>query len=174
MAALTALGIGLLIAGTAMQAKGMLSQGKAVRRAGEENERLGKEAAWDALQRGEEDARAYKTEVRGLIGQERAAYAGQNVDVSYGTAREVQEATLQLGGMDVERIRRNAEREAQGFLDQGIEYARQGRAQQRAAQWGAGATILGGTGSLVLSRYGWEQKQKATGNAPTPAPKKGP
>lgn len=162
MGVLTTIGIIALVAGTAATAKGQIQAGRAAKRQGEYNAGVAEGQADDALRRGEEDVSAFRRQVRGLIGQERAGYAGQNIDVSVGTAAAIQEDTFQLGGMDLERIRRNAQREAMGYKVEAENYRRGAAYASSAARWGAASTILGGSSTLLLQRYGWQERQPRT------------
>lgn len=138
--------------------------------------------AQDALGRGQDEESRFRTSVRGLLGSQRAGFGGQGVDVGFGSAADVQADAAYLGELDALQIRTNAQREAWGLevqaedLRAGAATARKGaaaarlggesaaaagRAGQSAGRWQAGATLLGGTSSLLLARYGWDRPGSA-------------
>jgi len=183
--------MGLIILGIAsigMQVYGQIKAGQAAKKAGESQAELGRlegqrldynasiaeQQATDALARGTDEEGQFSTQVRRLVGTQRAGFAGQGVDVSVGSAAEVQTDAKQLGAADLRTIRRNAQREAWGHRVEADDYRRSadvarkggeisrqaGINAQRAAQIGAVATGVIGGSSLLLQRYGWD-KQKA-------------
>jgi hypothetical protein len=187
MAAVT----GLLIAGLALSAYGQVRQGMAQRSAGDaaqraaesEGERLDYNArvadmqAADAISRGQDEESRFRTQVRGLIGTQRAGFAGQGVDVNVGSAVDVQADTAALGEQDALTIRSDAQRAAWGFQQQATDMrlaadvarrggnyaASAGRAAATSSYIGAGGTVLGGAGSIMLSRYGYRNDTLPSG-----------
>jgi hypothetical protein len=163
--------LGTSIAGTTLSAVGSVKSGNAAKRAGESmaqreeyNAAIADLQADDALARGDEEASRFATQVRSLIGTQRAGFAAQNVVVGEGSARDVQQDTAYRGELDRQEILANAKREAWGFRVEaedrrkGAEVARAGgNAAASAGRWGAAATALGGAGSLALSAYGWQR-----------------
>lgn len=202
MATATVLGI-ISLAGTAVSAYSQYRAGKAQKQAAnnaateqERAARAGKKVAEanaqlsdynaqvaelqseDALDRGHDEESRFRSQVRGAIGAQRAAFAGGNIDVSFGSAVDVQADAAFLGEMDALQIRTNAAREAWGFKVQATNYRMeadirrregdnivaagvynaaamraQGRAAQTSSLWGAAGTLLGGTASLLQMRY---------------------
>jgi hypothetical protein len=166
MAVGTALAIGSLIAnvaGTALKARAEKKAAKEQQRVAEANAGVAEEQAVDATRRGEQDVSAFRRQVRGFIGTQRSAYAGQNVDVHTGTAADVRRDTERLAASDMDRIRRNAEREAQGFRSEAENYRRGGQYAASQGRWNVASTILGGAteASLLARRYGWFGKGAA-------------
>ena len=116
--------------------------------------------ARDALGRGAEAASRQRAVTRGVIGTQRAGYAGQNVDVGVGSAIDVQADAALLGELDAQTLIQNAEREAWGYKVEGADrrmaadVARKGGAAQASAiTWGAAGSTLTGASSLLLQRY---------------------
>lgn len=121
----------------------------------------------DALARGVQDEQKFRSTVAAVIGTQRAGFGGQGVDVSSGSAAEVQADAAHLGELDARTIRANAKREAWGYSVQAADYrtsaevarkggviaAQAGRNAATAANIGAVGTIAAGTGSLLLQRY---------------------
>jgi len=207
MAMATATVIGLVgLAGTAINAYSQYRAGKAQKkgadaaareqeraaRAGREvseanaglsdyNAQVAELQSTDAVDRGFDAESRFRTQVRGAIGAQRAAFAGGNIDVSFGSAVDVQADAAFLGEMDALQIRTNAAREAWGFKVQAEDYRRRGdiqrreganieaagrygaeatRAAGRGAQtsgyFGAASSLLGGTVSLLQQRYAFK------------------
>ncbi len=170
---------------TAVQVKGQLAQGKAAKKAGDAALDIGRDVqdlenynasvaelqAEDAIARGHDEEGRFRAGVRGLIGSQRAGFAGQNVDVGVGSAVDVQADAAFLGELDALTIRNNAAREALGYhveaenatrrgqiaLKQGQYGQQAGYAQASGAKWAAAGTILGAAttaSSLLYQRYG--------------------
>lgn len=175
MAALTALALGSVVGGAVMNAIGNKKRGAAEARAAESqaqqyefNAGIADLQAQDAAQRGLEEEQKFRTQVRGLIGTQRAGFAGQNVVVGDGSAADVQADSARLGELDAQQIRANAQREAWGFqvqaddLRMGAKVARQGgQAAKSAANWATAGSLLSTGSSLLLSRYGWDRRAAA-------------
>lgn len=139
--------------------------------------------ATDAVDRGAESESRFRTQVRKTIGEQRAGFAGGNIDVSYGSAVDVQADAAFLGEMDALQIRTNAAREAWGFKVQAEDYRRRGeimrkeglnaeaaarlnaqgtresgRAAATANYFGMAGTLIGGTTSLLQMSYGFRNR----------------
>ena len=74
--------------------------------------------ATDAIARGELAATKQRQLGKSILGQQRAGYSGQGVDVSSGTAALMQEQTQQLTEEDALRIKLDAARQAWGLKSQ--------------------------------------------------------
>src|SRR6266566_1887304 len=113
MAALTLTGLALMLAagGTAASAYGQVKAGKAAKAAGEKQKAASESQAQladynaavadlqskDAIERGAEQESRYRTQIRGAIGTSRTQIAAGNVDVSFGSAVDVQADAAFLG-----------------------------------------------------------------------------
>jgi hypothetical protein len=127
--------------------------------------------AEDAIARGAEEESRFRTQVRGAIGSQRAQIAANNIDVSYGSAVDVQADAAQLGELDALTVRTNAAREAWGYNVQaadlharaaiqrkeGINAAEAGAQGQSAANWAMAGNLIGGSASLLQMRYGFDR-----------------
>jgi len=203
MAAMTALATALAVGGLATSVWGQIKAGKAQKKAAQTaatatteigklqrksaeaqaeladyNQAVADLQAEDAVDRGAEAESRFRTQVRGAIGAQRAAFAGGNIDVGFGSAVDVQADAAFLGEMDALQIRTNAAREAWGFKVQAEDYRRRGDimrregvnaeeaarinanaqrqsggAAQTASYWGAASSLLGGGASLLAMRY---------------------
>lgn len=169
---MTSIALGTAIFGAVQQARGQLKAGKAAKEAGEaEGRRLDFNAgvadlqADDAIARGTEAEHRFRSTVRGLIGSQRAGFAGQGVDVGTGSAVDVQADAAYLGELDARTILSNAKREAWGFNVQaqdfrmGADVARRGgAAAQTASRYAAATGVLGTGSSLLLTKYGFDRR----------------
>jgi hypothetical protein len=139
--------------------------------------------ATDAIARGKQTEGLFRKQLRGVIGSQRASFAAQGVEVSSGSAEQVQEDTAYQGELDALQIRTNAAREAWGFQVEATGERLQatntrklgtlqaantravgranannaritGQNQASAAQWGAASTLVAGGYSIAKS-YGF-------------------
>ena len=181
MAAFSAIAVGLGLAGLVTQAIGQKKQASAAKRQGEAQQRAADSQAElfdfnaqvadlqakDAIERGAEAESRFRSQIRGTIGAQRAGIAAGNVDVSYGSAVDVQADAAFLGELDALTIRTNAAREAWGYQVQaydlrkrgeiarkeGVMMAEAGRQNASAMSWATAGTLLGGASSLMQQRY---------------------
>jgi len=184
---------GLMIAGMTVQAVNQIRQGNAAARAGsaqrdvaesqaelaDYNAQVADLQATDAIERGGEQESNFRMGVRGMIGKQRAQLAAGNIDVSYGSAVDVQADTAYMGELDALTIRNNAAREAWGFKQQGADLRRraeiarkegvmlerQGREARTGAYWGAVGTVVGGSASLYAQRMAMREDAPVRGGA---------
>ena len=138
--------------------------------------------ATDAIAVGAQQETIFRQQLRGVIASQRASYAAQGVEVSSGSAEEVQESSAYQGELDALQIRVNAARSAWGYNIQ-AEGERQQAAYTRklgklqatntrdvarvnasnaritgqnaasASNWGAAATIAGGAVQIVKDSH---------------------
>jgi hypothetical protein len=147
--------IGVTVGGIVMDVIGKIKAGNAAKNIGDYNAAQYELQAQDAIQRGGADEEKFRAGVKTLIGGQRAGFAGQNVDIGQGTPVDVVSDTAFLGELDALTIRQNAQREAHGYQAMAENARLGGDAAKSAAYWSAGATALGGAGSLLAARYGW-------------------
>jgi hypothetical protein len=95
------------------------------------------------------------------VGAQRAAYAGQNVDVNTGTAAEIQAQTEALAAEDVERIRYNAAMEAWGYRMEGADSRLRGTVERSTGDQQSMSTALTGASQAAYRMYGFSSKPKA-------------
>jgi len=182
----------LMLGGIAVDAYGKHKAGKEAQKAGKDTGAAQKAAAesqaqladynanvatlqaQDAIERGAEDESAFRSQVRGAIGAQRAGIAAANTDVGFGSAVDVQADAAFLGELDSLTLRTNAAREAWGYnvqatdLKKRAEIARkegvylekaavtQGNAARTAGNYGAASSVLGGGSSLFQMAYGFK------------------
>lgn len=126
--------------------------------------------ATDAVARGTQQENRFRVGVRGLIASQRAGFAGNNVDVGFGSSVDVQADAARLGELDALTIRTNAAREAWGYKVQAEDLRRRAQIQrQEGAAYGqagnvaasagnaqAIGTLLGTGASLLQAKYGFK------------------
>lgn len=175
--------LGLALGGAGLNAVGTIKSGNAQKRAGEKaqdaansqaeladvNASIADLQAQDAIARGTDEEQRFRSLVRGAIASQRVGFAAGNIDVSTGSAVDVQADAAVLGELDALTIRTNAAREAWGYKVQAYDYRKRGeitrkegqasadagRAGQSASRWQAAGNLYGATTSLLEQRYGF-------------------
>lgn len=94
------------------------TQGAYGYRVGMQNAAAAEASAQSAVDNGNLNANRLQTQTRGTVGSQRASYAGQGVDVTYGSAADVNNDTLAQSGIDANTIRSNAWQQALGLKTQ--------------------------------------------------------
>lgn len=156
MAALTGIAIGAMAVGGGMALHASAEKAKAQRKMGDYqsdmygfNSSISKLQQQDALERGEKEASAFLLKGRQTIASQKVALAAQGVDVSTGSAAEIQEDTAAQAAIGAMQIRNNAWREAWGYKVQSINYDQQGFIAKTSAQNEARSTMLTGVANAV-------------------------
>lgn len=188
----------LLIASAATSAVGTGKAVQASRRAGKAaqtaanaeadlmdyNAAVAEISAEQAVEQGKVEADRYREQIEGVVGAQRAGYAGQGVDVSSGSALAVQADTAAMAEMDALQLQSNAARQAWGFKVEAYDnkkralYARQEGVQLAAAgRAQANAQLISGVGGMLttglnysMARYGFDTPRTASmyGQSVTP------
>lgn len=135
---------GATLYGSNKQSKAMREQANQEAALAEFNAKVADAQAEDALRRGEEYAGQFRKEVSGLIGKQRVGIAGQGIDVSTGTAADIQRETKLMGEEDASKIISNSWREAMGLRIQAQNYRMGGKNAYNAGMNQAGNTMLSG------------------------------
>ena len=155
MATATAIMLGLGVGGQVLNFFGRRSATKDKQKALEFNAKVAEMQAVDALARGAEDEERFRMVVKGLIGSQRAGFAGQNVDVGIGSPVDVVADSAYLGELDALTIRNNAAREAWGYRVQAENFRMGVDAAGRANNFATASSLLGFGSSLLALRYGF-------------------
>lgn len=147
------------------QAQALRARGQFESTMADGNARMAGVAATDAIARGETSARLNMTRARGVIGAQRASFAGQGVDVNSGSAKDVQSSTAAVGALDSMTIRNNAMREAMGYKVQASNWMTQAKMAQIGASSAATNTMItGGMGAISsLAKAGYWYGQGLSG-----------
>jgi hypothetical protein len=125
-------------------ALGTIEQGKARESQARINAMLAERNAEITMQRGKEATQRFRGDIRKLVGQQRASYAAQNVDISDmdSSAAYVMEETDELGEQDALNIQLNALREAFGYKMSALNQRAAGEAASSQALGQAAGTLL--------------------------------
>ena len=117
----------------------------------ERNAEIQRQREEDAVSRGAAEASRFRTRVDDFLGQQVAAFAGNNIDVESETARKFLSDTAAEGELDAQIIENNALREAYGYaiqeqryLDEASLARSNARSAGRAGLLGAATAIGGG------------------------------
>lgn len=157
--------------GAGLTARSQMAEGRYAAQAAGANARMAELQAEDALRRGDIEAMRQRQATRGLIGSQRAALAAQGIDLTSGSAMELQEDAAALGAQDAETIRANAWREAWGFRAEATNLRTQGHLERAAAATKAGSTLL--TGGLSMLRQYADRERPVVGARSTSGATKG-
>lgn len=116
--------------------------------------------ARDAIIRGQKTEAALRRQSKQLIGKQRAEIAAQGIDVSTGSAAEIQAETRQMTTQDAIEIQNNAWREAWGYRFEAQNLRSRGVLEKTAADFKATQTLLtsgiqAGTSALGGLEAGW-------------------
>lgn len=153
------------LASTAMGAYGSYTQSKAMQQQAEyqaavnrNNQIIANRQAEDALKRGELEAQQYRSRVRNIQAEQLVSMAAEGADVTFGSNVDLLAETAELGELDAQRIRSNAEREAYNLRTQGMNFGAQAglnraRASAENPLLAGGTSLLSGA-STVASRWG--------------------
>ena len=115
------------------------------------NAALSRKQAEDAMARGESKSMSTVVHARSMVGAQKAALAAQGVDVSSGSALDVQVNTGKLAELDIMVIRNNAIREAWGFNVQATDYENQALLKEMQTKNKSRSTLItGGLNTLRL------------------------
>lgn len=137
-------GVGGDIAGGIVKAKALKTQGQYERQIAEFNARLSDIQGRDAIIRSEKNVVQIRKQKKQVLGAQRAALAAQGLDLSSGSAADVQADTERLAQEDVTEIRSNAWKEAFGFKVEALNYRQGGSLAEMTRRHQAKQTIISG------------------------------
>ena len=132
------------------QSKAIKQQGRYEEMIAESNARMSELQAEESLSVGSKESSKVLRKGRELQGTQRAAYAGQGVDVFAGTPGDIQAETGTLSEFDAMRVSNKAWREAWGYKTQASEYRFKGKFARMSAENQARNTLI--TGGLGFAR----------------------
>lgn len=148
-ATLTLIAAGVSAAGTMVGGLMKASQQRYQAAVADQNAKLAAGQANDALLRGQmEEKKSYQRTAQ-LLGQQRAALAANGVEADYGSAFDVQGDTLSLGRDEASTIRKNTEREMQGYDIESLNYHSQAKADRAAATGTIVSSVFSSAGTLL-------------------------
>jgi hypothetical protein len=136
--------IGLTLVGGVIGAAGHLQAGEMNQQLSEYNARVADLQADDALARGRDLEGRLRLKGKQLIGTQRVRLAAQGIDVTRGSALDVQADTAAELERDIITVRNNAAREAWGYRVQVVDSRFRGEVAQTEAKYGALESLVTG------------------------------
>jgi hypothetical protein len=158
LTAMQAISLGASVGGAVMSAGAMVQQGKVAEATARNNAQMAEYAAQDAQRRGEEEATAIQRKGAALKSAQRVNLASKGLDLTYGTAADLQDQTDFFTQSDVATTRTNAQREAWNMRARGQQALAQGKADSLNAMYQAGGSLLGGAGQVADKWYTYTRK----------------
>lgn len=140
---------GAMIVGTAFTAMQQREQGKHQKGVAEYNSRVKENEAQDIRREGVEKENIQRRKTAELVSKQRAQLGAANIDLSAGSALQLQEETQELGEVDALRIRSNVESRAQATEQSAGLIQSQGEFAESASQGQAFGTLLSGTSAAL-------------------------
>lgn len=151
MTAAQSLAIGLSAAGTAVGTVGAVQQAQTAKATAQANARTAEMQAQDAQRRGEEMAMDQQRKAAAFKSAQRVNMASKGLDLTYGTAADLQDQTDFFSQVDTNTIRNNAAREAWARRSQGANFQAEANATR---PWlSGGSTLLAGAGQVADRWY---------------------
>lgn len=143
--------LGLSAAGVATSAIGAYQQAKVAGEVAARNAKIADLQAEDALRRGENEAAELRRRVAATKSAQRVSLAAKGLDLTYGTAADLQDQTDFFGEYDVATVRTNARKEAWSRRSQSANFQAEALSQR---PWlSAGSTLLAGAGQVADKWY---------------------
>ena len=143
--------LGLSAAGTAVTALGAYQQSKVAGDVAARNAQMAELQAQDAERRGEREAMELQRRVAATKSAQRVSLAAKGLDLTYGTAADLQDQTDFFGQSDVATTRTNARKEAFARRSQSANF--QAEALSSRPWLAAGSTLLAGGGQVADKWY---------------------
>lgn len=109
--------------------------------------------AQDAINRGKKDAQAVKRRAKQILGSQRVALAGQGIDISSGSALDVQLDTADAAEIDALQVKNNAWKEAWGHRVESFNLRNQSRLTKQSGNYQANSTLLSGGINTISNMY---------------------
>lgn len=151
-----AIGSAINTIGARRAARGVEREGEMERELFGRNASILEEQADDAIARGHEAAFRQRSKIRQTSGDQTAAFAGQGVDVGFGSAGAVVTNDRRLGEFDEMMVRENAAREALGYRRQASIMRDRGnlaytgaRNRAKSMRWGSVGSMVNFTGDML-------------------------
>lgn len=143
--------LGLSAAGTAFSAIGAMNQASAAQQVARNNAKVAEMQAQDAERRGEREAMELQRRVAATKSAQRVSLAAKGLDLTYGTAADLQDQTDFFGQSDVATTRMNARKEAWARRGQSANF--QAEALSSRPWLAGGSTLLAGAGQVADKWY---------------------
>jgi hypothetical protein len=168
MCAVAAAGLMLTAYGMQQQAQGQKNLANYNAQVADGNAKMAEYSAQDAIRRGDEEAAAIRRNADMLKGSQRASMAARGLDLTQGTAQELQDQTDFFAQTDMATARNNAQREAWAARVHGANFASEAAMQRATARsispgLAFGTSLLGGAGQVADKWYQNKARNVAAG-----------
>lgn len=122
------------------QAELIRKQGDLANRIAEMNAQYAEQDAWNAEVDGFGQVARYEHQIDDVLADQKATYAAKNVDINFGTAKEVQKETKLTGFLNTLDIKNQAHEKAMGYTREARNIRLQGAMNQGQTALRASAT----------------------------------
>ncbi len=129
---------------TYAQTEALKAQSEIQKAQTEMNKEIAEYNAEEAIARGKDDENQFRKQIKKVIGSQRAAIGASGVEISSGSALEVQEDAAAIGEADALTIRQNARMEAMGYKMSALQTGVQGQIGQATNRAQQSSTLLAG------------------------------
>jgi len=146
---------GIQIVSGLIQADLVRNQGEINRRIAEMNAQWAEVDAWEVEKFGFTQASRYQTVIDQTIGEQRAAMAAKNVDLSFGTAAQIQEEARLTGFLNQLDLIQEARQQAMGIRAQAANYRLGGASAIANANLQATSAIIQGLAGATETGFRW-------------------
>lgn len=153
LTAAQAITLAATVGSTVLAASSAYQQGQVAKQTAKNNAKMAEVAAQDAQVRGEEEAAAVQRKGASLKSAQRVSLAAKGLDLTYGTAADMQDQTDFFTQSDAATTRTNAGRDAWNQRARGQAMLQQGRADALNSQYQAAGSLLGGAGQVADKWY---------------------
>lgn len=148
--------IGLAVAAAAVTAGGQIhagqaanAQGKYAQNVANQNAQLEERSRDDAIARGETEQLRHYRRLSQALGESRVRNSAAGLDVSFGSAANLESDIALMGYEDSATIAENTRREAMGYDINAINYRTQGTAARMQGKAAKTAGYIGAAGTLL-------------------------
>ena len=150
---IAAISLAATLGGGLMQANAANQQGKYAQQTALNNAKMAEYAALDTQRRGEQEAADIQRRGASLKSSQRVSLASKGLDLSYGTAADLQDQTDFFTQSDVATARTNTNKEVWSARAQGQNYVNEGNAARANGKAAAVGSLLSTAGAVAGKWY---------------------
>lgn len=145
------IGIITTIGSTALSAYSAYSTGQSQKAAAAYNSRVAENEAQSSRNMANEAENAQRLKTSRLLSKQRAQFGAANIDLSSGSALQLQEDTITLGEADALRIRTSGDSQFDASMNQSTLETTKGNAAESQSFLNIGSSLLSGAGGVINS-----------------------
>lgn len=150
------------------------AQGKYEQRVNEQNAQLEERSRRDAISRGETEQMRHYRRLAQALGEARVKSAGAGLDVSFGSAADLESDIAMIGYEDSAAIAENVNKEVMGYDINAANYRMAGKAARMQGKAAQTAGYIGAAGTILSSASQIGADNAKAGNNWYGGPKKKP